>query len=292
MLTGLARASLDQFYTLPTIAARLVADLDARFPLSDFAVVVEPAAGAGAFVAPLRGRHPDVRAYDLAPPPGTDPANIATADFFQVVFPPLPDGGRYAVVGNPPFGRQSALARRFIQRAAAFADLIAFILPRSFKKPALAHAFPAAFHLEHSEDLPLNAFVIGTRPHAVPCVFQIWRRRAGAPDRAADRATVVPAADAGYSFICADAAGAHPARDLAFWGVGAPAGAFAFGADVAVLSPQSHYFIRAHADITPAVRARLAAVAWDTDNTVGPRSISKRELVARLATVFVGRDVI
>ena len=37
-------------------------------------------------------------------------------------------------LGNPPFGKNCSLAIKFFNKAAEFADLIAFIIPRTFKR--------------------------------------------------------------------------------------------------------------------------------------------------------------
>ena len=41
------------------------------------------------------------------------------------------------VIGNPPFGRQSSLAIKFIKKSCSFSDTISFILPKSFKKDSM-----------------------------------------------------------------------------------------------------------------------------------------------------------
>ena len=41
---------------------------------------------------------------------------------------------RIHIVGNPPFGRQSSLAIKFIKKSCEYCDSISFILPKSFKK--------------------------------------------------------------------------------------------------------------------------------------------------------------
>ena len=46
------------------------------------------------------------------------------------------------IIGNPPFGRQSSLAIKFIKKSAEFCDSISFILPKSFKKDSLKKHFP------------------------------------------------------------------------------------------------------------------------------------------------------
>ena len=46
------------------------------------------------------------------------------------------------IIGNPPFGRQSSLAIKFIKKSCEFCDTLSFILPKSFKKESLKKHFP------------------------------------------------------------------------------------------------------------------------------------------------------
>ena len=80
-------------------------------------------------------------------------------------------------IGNPPFGRQSSLAKQFIKKCATFSDSISFILPKSFKKESYQKSFPLNFHLEYEIDLDKNSFIIDGKIHNVPCVFQIWIKK-------------------------------------------------------------------------------------------------------------------
>ena len=41
---------------------------------------------------------------------------------------------KYLVIGNPPFGKISSLAVKFFNKSAEYADVIAFIVPRTLKE--------------------------------------------------------------------------------------------------------------------------------------------------------------
>jgi hypothetical protein len=83
----------------------------------------------------------------------------------------------YLVVGNPPFGKNSSLARKFFNASAQFADTIAFILPRTFRKPSTINQLDEHFHLHKEIRLGKNSFHLPDgKAHDVPCVFQIWKR--------------------------------------------------------------------------------------------------------------------
>lgn len=81
------------------------------------------------------------------------------------------------VIGNPPFGKQSSMAIKFIKHAANFADSISFILPRSFKKDSLKNRIPLNFHLKYETDLPEDIFFVGNNLRKVSCVFQVWEKK-------------------------------------------------------------------------------------------------------------------
>ena len=90
-----------------------------------------------------------------------------------------PASDKVCFVGNPPFGRQSSLAKKFIKHIASWekAGVIAFILPKSFKKTSMQKCFPINWHLMECYNLPNDSFVIQGQSHNVPCVFQIWEKR-------------------------------------------------------------------------------------------------------------------
>jgi hypothetical protein len=102
-----------------------------------------------------------------------DGHDIERLDFLQWI-PPCPTQkitSRYLVIGNPPFGRQSSLAKRFIRSSCVFADIVAFILPRSFMKPSMYSVFPSLFHKVYESELPYNSFLLNGESYDVPCVF-------------------------------------------------------------------------------------------------------------------------
>lgn len=87
------------------------------------------------------------------------------------------EGRKIHCIGNPPFGRQASLARKFIKKSSLFCNTISFILPRSFKKESYQKAFPLDFHLIKQYDLTQDSFIIFEngieKLHRVPCIFQI-----------------------------------------------------------------------------------------------------------------------
>jgi hypothetical protein len=167
--TGKKRKNLnDQFYTKDGKAKLCVDTLLHKFPETQNLLWIEPSAGRGAFLKALPASIQRI-GIDIEP---RDPS-IQQGDFLSWTPPSQP----CVVFGNPPFGRQSSLAKAFIKKAATFADIIAFILPRSFKKPSMNRAFPPKFHLEYTIELEAKSFEVNGEDYSVPCVFQIWKKK-------------------------------------------------------------------------------------------------------------------
>jgi hypothetical protein len=174
----------------------------------------------------------------------------------------------YLVVGNPPFGRQSSLAKSFIKKSATFASAIAFILPKSFTKPSMYHAFDPTFHLIYTEDLPKDSFLVNDQPYDVPCVFQIWEKRQGLRQK---EQKIEPV---GFEYVKAT-----DSYDMACRRVGVYAGR-CFPPIEKGYSVQSHYFIRFTTKKEIDMEHIIAQMNDHTfpSNTVGPRSLSKSEI--------------
>ncbi len=279
----------DAFYTKPEVAARCVELLLGRCEVARVAdaVWLEPAAGAGAFLGAFPAGCARF-ALDIEPAPAAPAADIKRADFMIWDLPAEAGGKPLIVCGNPPFGRQGSAARAFIGRAATLgAAVIAFILPRSFMKPSMQTAFPATYHCVVSEELPADSFTVNGESYAVPCVFQIWERRA------VPRVVETAVRECGFAYVRAGGAGPGPTWDIAVRRVGVYAGrAVVAAADAAQPSVQSHYFIRLDDRVraaASAIASRLSAHTFPT-NTTGPRSISKGELNAVLNALVADID--
>lgn len=256
----------DQFYTQPAVAAACVASLIARYPCATDYTWIEPSAGAGAFLDAIPAGC-DTVAIDIEP--AAD--GILQADFLEWLYN---SSKKCVVIGNPPFGRQSSLAKAFIRKAATFATLIAFILPKSFVKPSMTNVFPSVFHCKHNEELAKNSFVINGQPYDVPCVFQIWERC----DE--ERAPVTKVEPEGFVYVKST-----EGFDIAFRRVGAFAGR-CYKACIGAFSVQSHYFLKVSDETKiDAIIEKVNAHKFPS-NTVGPRSISKGEANAVLNEVI------
>lgn len=131
---------------------------------------IEPSAGEGCFtdLLPAKNRV----ALDIDP----KSKGICKADFLCWT----PKRGKYAVIGNPPFGVRGATALAFINRAGLFADIVGFILPMTFTSNGKGGAMTRVERLRllHSEELPSNSFYSGNgNERGINTVFQVWGAR-------------------------------------------------------------------------------------------------------------------
>ena len=159
----------DQYYTKQAIAVHCVKMILEKLPEASSYQWIEPSAGNGVFLNCLP-TNTEKLGIDIDPKsPG-----ILKGDFLQ--WQPTSNKQRL-FFGNPPFGSQSSLAKKFIQHAATHGSVIAFILPRSFVKPSMSRAFPLLFHCFHTEELPKSSFEVNGKSYNVPCIFQIWQKK-------------------------------------------------------------------------------------------------------------------
>lgn len=77
---------------------------------------------------------------------------------------------------------------------------------------------------------------------------------------------------------------------IAFRRVGGNAGNFVFD-DISELSEQSHYFIKLNKNNTTILKNNLNNIKWNGNNTIGPKSISKQELIENLNNIFTSLKI-
>jgi len=138
-------------------------------------LIVEPSAGNGAFIGMIKKLCKNHIFFDIKPEHKEVlkmnylkfPSEVVIESKFRKVH----------VIGNPPFGRCSSLAIKFIRKSCEYCDTLSFILPRSFKKESMKKKFPSNFHLVCEKNIPDNAFEVDGNTHTVACVFQIWEKR-------------------------------------------------------------------------------------------------------------------
>jgi hypothetical protein len=260
---GLKRNTIDKYYTKDIIVKECLIQIKAHIQINKKDLIIEPSAGNGAFIEDIKKLGEHYKFFDLEP----EHEEVIKQDYLLYVHhKEIYD--KIHVIGNPPFGRQSSLAMKFIKKSCEFCDSISFILPKSFKKDSLKKTFPLNFHLILEIDLPEKSFLVDGIEHDVPCIFQIWEKKE------IKRHVNEKLEPMNFMFV-----NKTENPDISFRRVGVNAGTIDTKTDEK--SPQSHYFIRFinHDENMDEILSKLCNIKFDFNNTVGPKSISKQELI-------------
>ncbi len=162
----------EQYYTPADLAMHLtklvteVAGTEKTF--------LEPAGGTGVFIESLKKLGvKNIESVDIHP----KHLDVQKADFLTFT----PSRHDFITISNPPFGRNNALAVPFFNHAAHFSDLIAFLVPRSWRKWSVINRLDQRFHLLEDIDIAVNYVSesgeqFGVRNDLRSC-FQIWEKR-------------------------------------------------------------------------------------------------------------------
>ena len=271
---GLKRKTTDKYYTKPEIVNNCIRIIKDNIKFGNKDLIIEPSAGNGSFVEGIKSLSNNCLFFDLYP----EMSEIIQQDFLKLndIYTKDMSSVPLHIIGNPPFGRQSSTCIKFIKKCIEFNTIhsISFILPKSFKKNSLQNRFPLHFHLVHSSDIPDNSFLVNNIEHNVPCVFQIWEKK--------EYERVQKEKYKPVNFIFCKKT---EEPDISFRRVGVNAGFIS--TEYENKNSQSHYFIKFNNNYTVIKNIKLLEnIKFETDNTVGPRSISKQELIEKFNSVL------
>ncbi len=266
-IKGLNRNTIDKYYTKDIIVELCLSFVKKYIEIDKDDLIIEPSAGNGSFIAGIKTLTNNYIFYDLEPDNNNE---IIKQDYLLYDYKNIKETksiNKIHIIGNPPFGRQSSLAIKFIKKSCEYCDSISFILPKSFKKDSLKKTFPLNFHLIYEFDLPDKSFLVDGKEHNVPCIFQIWEKKQ------TNRIVNEKLEPLNFLFVKKTE---NP--DISFRRVGVNAGTIDIKIDEK--SSQSHYFIKFTngKSITNNIN-KLSIITYDFDNTVGPKSISKQEII-------------
>lgn len=166
--TSVRKEGLDKFYTLPIYSKKCIDKVCELYDISLWDLIVEPSAGNGSFLNQIPSENKI--GIDISP----ENENIITQDFFE--YNPPPNMKNILVIGNPPFGKVCSLVIQFFNYSAKWANVIAFIVPRSFRKISVQNKLDNMFHLVYDEEIP-NIPCCFSPPLMVKCCFQIWEKK-------------------------------------------------------------------------------------------------------------------
>lgn len=156
----MAKIHNDKYYT-PEAAVKKVIEVierDVR-PIKYFSRIIEPSAGAGAFLNYLPE---ETLAFDIEP---HDP-RIKKADY---LIQNIPYMKKSLVIGNPPFGENGTLHTEFIKKSMEHSEYVAFVLPGDMYKR------------DKFEDIELyKSYMLPELKYSgvkLKCCFNIYRKR-------------------------------------------------------------------------------------------------------------------
>ena len=251
---------LDQFYTDPAYAEQFLIKIGQTVDLDQYDHLLEPSAGTGSFYN-LLDTNKRI-GLDLDP----KAVGVIQTDFFDWI---PPADKKIITIGNPPFGKSAGLAVKFFNRAAEFSDVIAFVIPRTFRKASIINRLAKQFHCIYDETVPDNSFIFNGATYNVPCAAQIWQRKATPRDRIVT--IKLEQIRSWFELV-------EPSKsDFAIQRVGGRAGLIRT-TNRMNFSAESHYFIKAY---DSRVLLVFEKINFDTVkfNTAGNPSISPSELI-------------
>ena len=127
--------------------------------------------------------------------------------------------------------------------------------------------FSKNFHLIYEIDLLKNSFLVNDVDSDVPCIFQIWQYKNEI------RNSIIKVKPLYFKFV-----NKEDNPDISFRRVGVNAGSIM--KEINNKSTQSHYFIKFINSRTIEQNIeKLKILQFEFNNTVGPKSISKSELI-------------
>ena len=271
--TGLKRETLDKFYTSNIVVNKCIDIIKEKINIQEDDICIEPSAGNGSFINAIKELFKTYKFYDLKP----ENKEIIKQDYLELDYNTImrKSTSKIHIIGNPPFGRQSSLAIKFIKKSCEYCDSISFILPKSFKKNSLKKHYPLNFHLIYEYDLPKNSFIIDKKEYDVPCVFQIWIKKE------INREIPIKLIPNKYNFVKK-----NHIHDISFRRVGVNAGNI--DRETEEKSIQSHYFIKFDIELTDDLYNNLNNIVYTCkNNTCGPKSISKQELIEEFNKIII-----
>ena len=256
---------LDKFYTIPSISKKCLEKIESYYNWVEWDLVIEPSAGNGSFLSQIPT---DKKiGIDISP----EHPDIIKQDF--LTYTPSNVSGKILVVGNPPFGRVSSLAIKFFNHASKWGDVIAFIIPRTFRRVSVHNKLNRNFHLVFDDEIPMKPCSFNP-PMMAKCCFQIWEKREH-PRGITEKLDPI-----GYNFVKKTE---NP--DISFRRVGINAGTI-----TDIIDDQNvncFYFIKFTNGLTVKENMdKIKNIQFVHNNTVGPRSISKQELIIEFTKVI------
>lgn len=170
-------ASADKFYTDPQVAKQCIDTLD----LNQYDLIIEPSAGSWAFSRHLP--RDKTISFDLFPDeswPETRQQDFLQLDLMGLIT--TKDAHNVLIIGNPPYGRLSSLAMKFVQKSCINVDnilfnvktTVAFVLSETFAKNSYRVRVPTTHTMTQHVHLG-SPFTVDDEPYtALNCGWFVW----------------------------------------------------------------------------------------------------------------------
>ena len=167
----------EQYYTPADLSLEIIERVCRNIENPTSRIFLEPAGGTGSFIEAAKSfGFSAIESMDIEP---KHPL-VREQDFLQAKL----KLSNAVCVTNPPFGRNNSLSVPFFNQAAQYSDVIAFIVPRSWRKWSVLNRLNLSFHLVDDWNLDIDYVdEDGNSTHGVgnlrTCV-QVWKRSEGA----------------------------------------------------------------------------------------------------------------
>ncbi len=264
---------LDKFYTKDEISKKCISSLETKFNISDFDLIVEPSAGNGSFSNKLDKYN--LLSLDIQP----ESNNIIQMDFFDFDIAKFGNYTNILTIGNPPFGKNSSLAVKFFNKAAEFSNVIAFIIPKTFRKNSILDRINLNFHLVFDEDIPSSpsSFIPSLN---VKCCFQIYKKMS---NKRSKSVKILNHPDFEFLSFGPKDTKNQPTpptnADFAIRAYGSSVGKI-FKTGLSELRPKSYHWIKSNIDIEKLIKNFQTLDYVNSNNTARQCSIGKSELIS------------
>jgi predicted RNA methylase len=227
-------------------------------------LIIEPSAGNGAFITCLK-KYKNTLFLDIKP----EHKNIIKQNFLKFKYKNIiKKYNNIHLIGNPPFGKKSSTAIKFIKYACKFCNTFSFILPKSFDKYFMKKTIPLNFHLIKSINLPENSFNL-----PIKCIFQIWKKK-----KYSRKIIKKIKTNNNYVFVKKNE---NPT--FAIRRVGSKSG-YIYYNSLENKNINTHYFVK----ILKKNKFNLSKINFKEKNyTLGPNSISKMDIIIKLNKILL-----
>jgi len=110
---GLNRNTIDKYYTKDIVVELCLNIVKKYIQINPDELIIEPSAGNGSFITGIKSITSNFKFYDLEP----DNDEIIKQDYLLYDYEIIKETfSKIHIIGNPPFGRQSSLAIKFIKK--------------------------------------------------------------------------------------------------------------------------------------------------------------------------------